>query len=67
MPNFDVTYKAVCPKCGHHCKKTVRCEAQDKIDAGTRTPPVQCDACKAFTLPYRVIVGAAKEPNATGC
>jgi hypothetical protein len=60
MQQFDVTYKAVCPKCGKHHKLTTRREAQDKIDAGAVQPPIKCDGCNAFVLPYRTIVTPAK-------
>ena len=64
MPIFDVTYKAVCPTCGHHWSTTVRREAADKVDAGGAAPPLQCGGCKAFTAPYRIIVGAAPQATA---
>lgn len=67
MPIFEVTYKAVCPRCGHHWKTTVRREAGDKIDAGSHAPPVECEACKAVTAPYRIIVGAAGDASAPRC
>ncbi|HEY6864695.1 MAG TPA: hypothetical protein VI319_12425 [Burkholderiales bacterium] len=65
MPIFEVTYKAVCPGCGHHWKTTARREANDKIDASESAPAMQCESCKAFTVPYRVIVGAAGGATAT--
>jgi hypothetical protein len=61
MQHFEVTYKAVCPKCGRHHKLTTRREAHDKIDAGAEQPPIKCDACNAFTLPYRTIVSPVRQ------